>query len=293
MIGKSTVYRFYFIVGILSFAFWGCEADIPTGNDIGESSSEEPSDSLNNMAIVVLVENGGQIDRNMQQGYEENKAGAVLLLSSLFKVPADSIAPLSFEEMMEVYAEPFQLERITALAQRGYGKVIGLTDENADLQHFLDTLVYLKASGYTTDVLFSLHANEEIVRFNDGTHAIQTITQSVKERGIRIRCLYQTCCTSAPHIAHWEEAGVNAVNGAAGINVITMFSPLYFLEEWMSGANFETAVQTAFDREVGTIKTYSNLLPVDEYFLTENNLLGSDQHVGGTTPGIYFKKESE
>lgn len=240
------------------------------------------------MAIVVLVENGGQIDRNMQQGYEDNKAGAVLLLSSLFKVPADSIAPLSFEEMMEGYAEPFQLERITALAQHGYGKVIGLTDENADLQHFIDTLVYLKASGYTTDVLFSLHANEKVVRFNDGTHAIETITQTVKEKGIGIRCLYQTCCTSAPHIAHWEAAGVNAVNGAAGINVITMFSPLYFLEEWMDGEDFETAVHTAFDREVSTIKKYGNLLPVDEYFLTEHSLLESQQVIGGRKPQVEF-----
>lgn len=101
--------------------------------------------------------------------------------------------------------------------------------------------------------------------------------------------LYQTCCYAGKSLTKWEKTGLRAVNGSIGLNNITIFSPGFFMEEWVNGATFENAVHTAFERDIAEIMSYNNIVPVTQYILTKENLAESKQYVAGSNKRIKFR----
>ncbi len=47
----------------------------------------------------------------------------------------------------------------------------------------------------------------------------------------------------------WTDAGVKVVNGAKATNSLVFYSAKLFFEDWINGANFETAVLNAYAAE--------------------------------------------
>jgi hypothetical protein len=255
--------------------------------------SEKPRDKQGETkpkrVLVLVVENAG-VDNEFYQG-AINDFGFIIypVLAEVMNVKLDDVYGKSYLEIMETVAEDFQLRQLSKAAEPGYDVVVHLSDELASFDSFRDTLIAFNRMECTIDVLFSLHADSVSVNFNDGPYRVDEMTREFKEKGISPRVLYQTCCTSQPHIRLWESIGVKGVNGARGINAITLFSPVYFLEEWIRGKSFEASVKKSYSREIEKLESYSNMLPVRSYILTEQNLSESEQFVGGTQPKIKNK----
>ena len=88
----------------------------------------------------------------------------------------------------------------------------------------------------------------------------------------------------------WQSIGIDAVCGAEGSNVLTIFSPAYFIEEWTSGKSFDAAVQAAQQREITTLRSYNNKVPTEAFFLNSTNLQNSKQSMGGSNSNILWKQ---
>jgi hypothetical protein len=124
----------------------------------------------------------------------------------------------------------------------------------------------------------------------DGEILIGKLTDAVKERNVKIRSVYQTCCYGKYLAGYWSSIGVKAINGAAGYNVLTLFSTTYFLNEWLSQTKtFEEAVATAYNMEIQKLRSYNTLFPVEAYILTPSNLNTSLQTVGGSDKNLLWK----
>ncbi len=251
-----------------------------------DDAADESADEKPKRVLVLVVENAGVDNELYQEALDDFGFIVYPVLSQVMNVKLDDIYGKSYLEIMETVAEDYQLRQLTQTAERGYDLIVHLSDDLASFASFRDTLMACTRSGCTIDVLFSLHADSVSVNFNDASHRVDEMTREFKEKGISLRVLYQTCCTSEPHIRLWEAIGVKGVNGARGINAITLFSPVYFLEEWVSGQSFEVSVKKSYNREIEKLESYSDMLPVRSYILTEQNLFESEQFIGGTQPRI-------
>ena len=240
-------------------------------------------------ALVIVVENKDLIafsDENMFRSY---KSIILPLLSDLFGVTADSMENKTLAEIVEQYGEPWQLNQIADAGQNYYIKIIKLNNETATITCFLDSLKKLSSEGFTIDVVLNLHGSQTSLVFTDKDIDIGTLTQNIHSKGIEIRALYQTACYGKYGLHFWNNIGLYGVNGAEGLNKITLFSAAYFIQEWTSGKNYEDAVFSAYDLEIQKLRTYNNILPVDLYFLTQETLMNSLQRVAGRDTKILWK----
>ena len=157
-----------------------------------------------------------------------------------------------------------------------------MSDSIAAYSNVSDSLAFLSQNGYMTDIIFNLHGDFDRVVFYDSTQLIEDITREFRVAEIKIRALYQTCCYGSYMIDDWENMGVQAVSGAIGLNSFAIFSPIFFLDYWTTGLNFEDAVESAYNAEINKLLSYNSMLPIIEYLISDEILNESRQSVGGT-----------
>ena len=275
-----------YIIILTSICLFAVACRENTTNPIDEKAIYQDSGKK---ALVIIVENKDLTafsDENMFRSY---KSVILPVISDLFGVPADSMKNLTLAEIVEKYGETWQVNQIAEAGQNYYDKIIKLNDETATTICFLDSLKMLSSYGYTIDVVLNLHGSITSLVFTDESIDIGTLTQKIKSTGIEIRALYQTSCYGKYGLDFWNNIGLYAVNGAEGLNKITLFSAVYFIQEWISGKTYEEAVYSAYNLEIQKLRTYNNILPVDLYFLTQETLLNSLQRVAGKDTKILWE----
>jgi hypothetical protein len=259
------------------------------------SNNNEPVDNNNyktegKKVLVGIVENADIMGFGDEIAFSAYKPYILPIFSNIFGVPQSEMQDKSLAYIIENYAEEYQLRSLKEAAAKGYNLFVGLTDGTANKASIFDSLKILQNEGYCIDMVMCLHANSKVIRFNDASYNITDVTSEIASLGIKIRAIYQTCCVSKPHIDYWKNIGVEAVNGADGNNSITMFSPVYFVEEWINGKTFEDAGFTAYNREIEKLRSYdSPTVPINAYFLNSETLKGSKQNVGGLNPQLLWK----
>jgi hypothetical protein len=241
-------------------------------------------------ALVIVVENNEIVGISDALTYSLYKIKIIPVLSIIFKVPEDELKDLSLLEVIKKYGEPWQINRISEAADGYYDKIIKLNNETATPKCFIDSLLYLKSSGYTIDVVLNMHASSNSLFFSDCEINISDLTDEIYKNKINIRAIYQTCCYAKYMLRNWKNIGVYAVNGAEGENVITSFSAAFFIKEWTSGKNFDEAVYSAYNMEIDTLKTFNNIAPIEENLLTQSNLQQSAQSIDGLNIKLLWKE---
>lgn len=243
--------------------------------------------------LIIVVET-----KFLQSAYTEimfqvYKEEVLEILSDMLGVEKSKMENMTLSEIIEEFGEEWQIEEIKKTADKYYKEVVVLTDSSATGNNFLDNIKQLSDKGLYIDVIFSLHGSEHSVAFSEQSWLISNITNFIKDNGYHVRALYQTCCYGYYHFDEWETAGICAINGSKGANGINIFSPVYFIEEWTSGKAFNDAVKSAFDREIEKLKTYNDILPIEEFFLGEQTLNDSKQYTGGLYNSLLWNKFPE
>lgn len=271
----------YIYIIILIFAFSCSDSDNPVGN---QYITDQP------VALIVVVENLDGLEGSyLEAGYEIYKEDVIPIFSDMFNVPQDSINDLSLNDIIEIYGEKWQIDEISSYAENYYNEVHTFTDNHATEQNLKDILIQLNSAGYAIDMVFCLHGSEYEFCLYDKDVVVQNFADFLNINQINIRSLYQTCCYGAFTISDWEDAGIYAVNGASGYNQMTLFSPKYFLENWINGMSYEEAVFRAYEEEIAKIESYSNMLPILDYINIEDDE-GSVQNIGGSNPEILWNQ---
>jgi len=256
----------------------------------GEDSNPSKSDfqTEGKSALIIVVENNdGLLNSNSELAFEMYKSPMLDIFTELFGVEKSKMTGMSLNTIIETYGETWQINHIKGFATGHYDQIISMRNEEVTEQNLKNKLSELSSQGYTLDMVFCLHGNENIVSFyNHQFIDIEEFALFIKSSKINLRMLYQTCCTAGPALPKWEKSGVYGINGAVGINNITLFSPGFFMEEWVKGKDFEEAVKNSFQRDIDTLSTYNGKVPVSDYILTSENISKSKQLVGGTNKKV-------
>ena len=269
---------------VLGLSFMACTKESsPVSNQLIQYTNSGKK------ALVVIVENSDIIGFSDQNMYNMYKSSIVPVLASIFGVPGSALYKLSLLQIIKQYGEPWQIKQICDSAKYHYDKIVVLNHTSATLQCLKDSLLDLNGK-YCIDLILNIHGSQYSVQFSDREVLIGELTGTIKDNGIKIRTVYQTCCYGKFMIGSWNNIGVYAVNGAEGNNVITLFSSSYFVKEWTSGKKFDDAVYSAFNDEIAKLKTFNSQLPIDTYLLTAENLNNSLQSVGGFDYSILWKQ---
>ncbi len=240
-------------------------------------------------ALLIVVENNDGLEGGMYEyGFQMYKDELLDIFADMFEVDRSQMEGKSLNKIIEEYGEEWQIRAITEAGEGFYDRVVSLTDETATRDGFIDAVLELSDQGFIVDAVFCLHGGHGTISFSDGSCGISGVADELRAGHAKLRSIYQTNCHAYSSMAIWASAGVIALNGASGTNNITMFSPSYFVESWTGGKRFNLAVADAYNREVEKIKSYSSILPVMEYILTEENLAGSFQHTGGHDDQIFW-----
>ncbi len=203
-----------------------------------------------NAALVLVVENREILPAYAGWAWQNSREQTIPLLSDFFGVPGDSLRWRSFDEVIDDFGEPWFIDEALTAAGNAYRCVVVLTDETATTDRLLDTLADLSAEGLTVDLLLNMHASTSTILFSDRSVPITEFTGSVRQRGIQIRALYQTCCYASNHLSAWESTGITAVCGSLNTNSLVIFAPLGFLTFWTNGQDFASAVRQAEQYEL-------------------------------------------
>lgn len=272
---------------LVTTLFFGCNKENPASPSYTKTGQE---------ALLIVIENNNSIDAMLSSAYEFFHTEIKTILSDVFKMsPQDIPDDLSLDEVIDQFGEYWQIDELTKTAQPFYSKIVSLTDDAATGIAVLDSLTMLCRSGYTVDMIFNLHGGLSIfnggtsVWFSDQSYNLNAFVDSIKSRSACPRALYQTCCYGSYMIETWVRAGITAVNGASELNTFSMFSPIYFLQNWTGGMGFSQAVQTAFDQEYKKIGSYSNVLEEITMLLSEDAVEGSRQEIGGKDTLLLWK----
>lgn len=276
----------------LVFAFLsGCGKENPVSPPYTKTGQE---------ALLIVVENNNLLDSLMSTGYTLFQTEMRTIFADVFEMSPDDIPDnLSLDEVIDQYGEDWQIGELIETAQPFYTKIVSLTDDDATGKAVLDSLTMLCRSGYTVDMIFNLHGGFNFfgggasVLFADQSYNLDAFVDSIKNRSVCPRALYQTCCYGSSMIEAWERAGITAVNGASDLNTFVMFSPIYFLQNWTGGMRFSQAVQTAFDQEYKKIGSYSNVLEEITMLLSEDAVAGSRQEIGGKDTLLLWKSSEQ
>ncbi|MCX7735967.1 MAG: hypothetical protein N2319_04580 [Candidatus Kapabacteria bacterium] len=244
-------------------------------------------------ALVIVVENNdGLLSTANDPVYQFYKYQLLSIFSELFQVPLSEINNLTINEIIETYGEDWQINEIKKHAVGIYDTIIALQDEAANLINLQNILINLNQVKYNIDMVFCLHGTSEIFVLNNSDYCdIQQFANFIRNNKINLRMLYQTCCDAGQALNKWASSGIYAVNGAVSTNHITLFSPGFFMEEWVNGATFEQAVKNAFNRDIEKIGSYNDRVPVKTYLLTESNIKNSVSLFGGKDKNIRFSNK--
>ena len=96
---------------------------------------------------------------------------------------------------------------------------------------------------------FFLHGSSQSICFYYKSYSIVDFTSRLKENNIHIRSLYQTCCFGSEMINDWEAIDILSVNGSYRENSLSIFSPVFFNDNWINGLTYQDAVQNAYQME--------------------------------------------
>jgi hypothetical protein len=233
-------------------------------------------------ALIIAVENSdgllnSEYDSYIQQYNDEFKQ----IFSDLFGIDNNDIHGKSLNDIIEIYGEEWQINSIVEASQSKYDTIITLTDEEVDFADFVNISKELSESGYFIDLVFCLHGYETGILFGYDDINISEFVNIIDKNNIHIRSLYQTCCYAKHHLDDWESIGVKAVNGASGENVITMFSPQYFMQNWTNGDNFEHSVMKAKEMEIEKLRSFETIIPEISLLTDFVSLDGSEQFFSG------------
>lgn len=235
-----------------------------------------------NPAIVLVVENSDIVNSQIEYlAFNSYRAETLKIFSEIFEVSVMDLVNKELTEIIDEYGEPWQINNITKISEEYYEKIIVLNNESARANILIDSLNYLNDLNYTIDLIFCLHGSSENIVFSDNSVKIKEFTTLLKDNNIKLRLLYQTNCKSAQAIDNWAITGAKAYNGTYEDNFLTIFSPQYFLKNWISGLNYRESVLNAFEMEVETLKNYKTDIPILELLLSGNYLAGSEQLIFG------------
>lgn len=273
---------------LIATLFFGCSKENPVSPSYTMTGRE---------ALLIVVENNNSLDSLMSFGYSYFHSEIKTILADVFKMNPDDIPDdLSLEEVIDQFGEDWQISELIETAKPFYSKIVTLTDNGATAMAVLDSLTMLCRNGYTVDMIFNLHGGLEIfggatsIWFADQSCDLTDFVDSIINRSVCPRALYQTCCYGSYMIETWERAGITAVNGAKELNTFAMLSPIYFLRNWTGGMSLSQAVQTAFDQEYNKINSYSKVIEEITLLLSEDALEGSRQETGGTDTMLLWRK---
>ena len=274
------------LVIIIAFVVNSCHRRLPLDTSIKHYSTE------GNPALVIVSENNNSLGGGLLEiGFESYRDDAQIILADVFGVTSSELDDLSLNQIIDQFGEDWQINEIIKIASASYNKIISLTDDHASGFALLDNLEYLKDGGYDIDLIFNLHGSSESIWFSDQSYNIVDFTSQLVEKDICIRSLYQTCCFGSDMIDEWEEIDIMAVNGAFENNSLAMFSPIFFIENWLNGFTFDEAVQLAYQMEIDKIKSYNSVLPIMQYLINDEIIEESKQITGGIDRNllwIYF-----
>ena len=242
-------------------------------------------------ALIVVVENSdGERGSALEAAFELRREQTLQVLAGILGIDTAAMRGMMLNEILENYGEPWMIRELAGVAGGKYVAVRSFSDESARASVFLDTLRALSRRGFIVDVIFDLHSDGGTVLFSDGRCSVSSLAQAVRDEGLRMRSLYQTCCYGGAAIATWKNAGVTAVSGAAGVNSITLYSPIAFLKNWTGGETFRAAVDHAFQQELDTLRSYAPVFPEILWLMTDDNLTASRQICGGAKPDIFWNE---
>jgi hypothetical protein len=266
------------LFALILFAFSCSEKDNPVTNNYSSTGKS---------ALLVFVENNdGLINSDSEIAFQFNKPQMLEIFSDLYGINVSQMDGMNLNDIIENFGEDWQINHIKDFAIGHYDTILTFKNNSASLKNLYENLNYFNDNQFNIDMVFCLHGNKEIVAFYDDELNIDEFSNYIKSNNIKLRMLYQTCCYAGSAMSSWEKSGIPAINGAIGLNNITIFSPGFFMEEWVKGLSFENAVNNAFQRDILMIHTYNNLVPVDEYILNQQNLFNSKQIIGGSDTKI-------
>jgi hypothetical protein len=212
-----------------------------------------------NRAIVFVVEDNGYLNNNLevQDWYKKNKSSTDVLLTLAMKKPwgyFDNKQKLG--DIIDTDGEDFMIETLNYESQR-YGKIIPLKDSSASYENFKDTLSTLTKSGYTTDVVLSLHGSSNQICFYKECININRIATDLKNSKVNLGFVYQTVCFGSDTLNAWITAGAEVVNGSEELNTVVVLAPSKFLKEINDGKTYKEAVVAAYNYELSLYKRLS------------------------------------
>lgn len=240
-------------------------------------------------AILIVVENSFNLPAEVSQIYPIIKSSMDSIFSVLFEVPYQELKNKDLVEILDIYGEAWQIKQLKAVADSHYNKVVVLTDESDNYTNFVDTLKYLSANYTAVDMILNIHGTTDKLKFGGELIESENITKDFNDKNIKIRALYQTCCYGSSTINDFTKYGILACNGCEGINSITIYSSMYFLQNWCKGLTYRQAVENAYNQDINTAKSYATTYPaLEQVFLSEDKLEASRQYVGGKYPDLLF-----
>ncbi len=255
-----------------------------------ENTSEPVLNTVkDDAALIIVVETKFLLNPLTELAFIWYKDAVLNVLVDIFGVEKSKMENMTLSEIIELYGEEWQIREMKKTGSKHYKEIIVLTDEDATGTKLMQSISVLAEKGYYIDMIFSLHASsEKEICFIDRNYHIDEITKFLKDNNYYVRSLYQTCCYGSYFFEDWENAGMIAVNGSVESNGVNIFSPVYFLQEWVSGKTFSEAVQRAYERDIEKVRSYKNQLPVEEYLLDEQTLEDSRQLTEGINSSIFW-----
>ncbi len=253
-----------------------------------------PSPIRTQSALVIVSENAGKMSTVFDYGYNFTQPRSPEEFKEILKIDQDALDTLLLDDILDVYWEDWVITRLRETAYGVYDSIFSFTDETATASILLDHLSYLRTNNYIIDCIFCLGGTDELIYFSDKEMLIDLFVDNLQARKIEIRSLYQTCNYGSRSIAKWQRIGISAVNGSSGINHLSLFSPVYYLQEWLNGFSFSEAVRRAREKEKNLVLDYFEQYPELNYFVNVNWVIEESQHeFGGKTPDLLWHNKSE
>lgn len=234
-------------------------------------------------ALVMVVENSDRANQQIEDiAFNSYPSETRQIFSEVFEVPIDSLLNKDLNQILDQYGEPWQIAEINKVAQDYYLKTIDLTDQHANAEYLIQQLDLLSKEEYNIDLVFSLHGTSTNIQFVNESVPIKEFTETLSQKNIKVRVLYQTNCKSAKALDNWTNIGVAGCNGTIENNYLTIFAPINFVKSWVGGHSYYDAVQYAYDEEIIALKSYNDVLPILDYITSGNYLSGSYPVISGT-----------
>jgi len=233
--------------------------------------------SLENRALLIVIENNFIIAPKIEKGYENHKNLANTFFSYIFKVNKKELNNKSLVEIFDIYGEDYLADRFKNAA-KNYGEIIVLTDKEASYDNFKRVLIDLNNNGKTIDILFDLHGRTGSIYFYNqeiSKYSISHDKDLYLSRPLNIGYVYQTICYGEENMEIWLELGAQVVSGSKEVNNFVILAPERFLYLWTHGRTYCDAVNRGFDFEVLVSKIINKFFPNIMLSTTEDSLKSS------------------